>query len=267
MIVCGFAGIGKSTLAKKYKDIVDLESTPFNKNWKIYASVAEHMHDQGYMVLLSCHQGIRRALYDDGYPYKIVMPFCTDDLKEEYIKRYCNRNNSDEFIINMNNHWHDNHAINAWESDNEYGIWYLDKNEYLEDWYKNAHLKPQSVWDLKYKDTCYILLPNGEIKEKHWDDGNGSFIQGELKMARKYNHLFLTKDDAEFFKEHMHNIAIASKYGGSLKWGSDKYMVHKPISGSNKYTCSKSFDIVPGAFYFPSEEKANKFIKDVVKNL
>jgi len=32
-IICGFAGIGKSTLAKNKAGFVDLESTPFEKDW------------------------------------------------------------------------------------------------------------------------------------------------------------------------------------------------------------------------------------------
>ena len=44
MIICGFPGVGKSTLAK-FSNWVDLESTPFEKDWVRYAKVAKHMSD------------------------------------------------------------------------------------------------------------------------------------------------------------------------------------------------------------------------------
>lgn len=34
MIICGYAGVGKSTLAKEVDGIMDLESTPFEKDWE-----------------------------------------------------------------------------------------------------------------------------------------------------------------------------------------------------------------------------------------
>jgi len=53
MIFCGYAGVGKSTAASKFVRVVDLESTPFQKDWETYARVAKHMSDQGYIVLVS----------------------------------------------------------------------------------------------------------------------------------------------------------------------------------------------------------------------
>jgi len=54
MIICGFPGIRKSTLAK-FSNWVDLESTPFEKDWVRYAKVAKHMSDNGYNVMVSTH--------------------------------------------------------------------------------------------------------------------------------------------------------------------------------------------------------------------
>ena len=36
MIICGYAGIRKSYLAHNYPNIIDLESTPFEKDWDRY---------------------------------------------------------------------------------------------------------------------------------------------------------------------------------------------------------------------------------------
>ena len=54
MIICGFPGVGKSTLAK-FSNWVDLESTPFEKDWVRYAKVAKHMSNNGYNVMVSTH--------------------------------------------------------------------------------------------------------------------------------------------------------------------------------------------------------------------
>ena len=74
MIICGFAGTGKSTAAKKIPGVVDLESTPFQKDWETYVRVAKHMSDNGYIVLLSCHQELRNELQNQGIDYVVVVP-------------------------------------------------------------------------------------------------------------------------------------------------------------------------------------------------
>ena len=44
-IICGFAGIGKSTMAKNNRGVVDLESTPFEKDFDRYLMVAKQMRE------------------------------------------------------------------------------------------------------------------------------------------------------------------------------------------------------------------------------
>jgi hypothetical protein len=99
-IICGFAGIGKSTLAKKYRNVVDLESTPFEKSWDKYAKVARHMAKNGYTVLLSCHKEIREELHSGYY---IAKPRQLDRI--EYINRYKARGNDEAFVTMMNQNW------------------------------------------------------------------------------------------------------------------------------------------------------------------
>lgn len=99
-IICGFAGIGKSTLAKKYANVVDLESTPFGKDWDRYAKVARHMAQNGYTVLLSCHKEIREKLHSGYY---VAKPRQSDRI--EYISRYKARGNNEAFITMMNQNW------------------------------------------------------------------------------------------------------------------------------------------------------------------
>ena len=103
MIFCGYAGVGKSTAAKKILGVVDLESTPFQKDWETYARVAKHMSDQGYIVLVSYHKELREELHRIGAQYWVVYP--ENNQKEIYRRRYIKRGNSPEFIETQMEHW------------------------------------------------------------------------------------------------------------------------------------------------------------------
>lgn len=111
-IICGFAGIGKSMLAKKYANVVDLESTPFEKDWSRYAKVARHMANNGYTVLLSCHREIREELHDG---YWLAIPRVADRI--EYIQRYKDRGNDEAFVTMMNQNWENFLERLPWESE------------------------------------------------------------------------------------------------------------------------------------------------------
>ena len=74
MIISGFPGTGKSTMAK-FSRWVDLESTPFKKNWLLYAEVAKHrlavyeISDSGDKTL---HESLHAAAHAvGGYPTNI----------------------------------------------------------------------------------------------------------------------------------------------------------------------------------------------------
>lgn len=96
MIICGFAGVGKSYIAKRYPSWVDLESTPFKKNWDLYTDVAMHMDKNGYNVMLSCHKDVREMLKQKNAEFIVVLPNIKD--KNEYIRRYKERGNTNDFI-------------------------------------------------------------------------------------------------------------------------------------------------------------------------
>lgn len=102
-IICGFAGIGKSHLARCRAGVADLESTPFEKDWKRYVKVAKHMADSGYIVLLSCHRELREELRLQKIDYTVALP--PKDFKEDYILRYQERGNNDAFIDLLEDNW------------------------------------------------------------------------------------------------------------------------------------------------------------------
>lgn len=102
MIICGFPGTGKSTMAK-FSQWVDLESTPFKKNWILYAEVAKHMSDNGYTVMVSTHEEMLNALEQIEVRYVVVIPPITD--KATYLNRYSMRGNTYDFIRLLDENW------------------------------------------------------------------------------------------------------------------------------------------------------------------
>lgn len=125
-IICGFAGCGKSTLGHKRKGVVDLESTPFNKDWKTYVRVANHMKNSGYIVLVSCHKELREELHNQNIEYYLAIP--TINEKTIYLNRYRHRGNSEEFIKLMDNNFGSFTKVYDWEKDH---LIQLKGNSYL----------------------------------------------------------------------------------------------------------------------------------------
>ena len=102
MIVCGFPGTGKSMMAK-FSRWVDLESTPFEKDWERYAKVAKHMSDNGYTVMVSTHRELLAMFEQMEVSYTVITPPITD--KEIYLNRYDMRGNSYDFIRQLDTNW------------------------------------------------------------------------------------------------------------------------------------------------------------------
>lgn len=73
MIVVGYQGIGKSTLARRNYKYIDLESGNFwvdgkrADDWyKPYCKIAEHLSEQGYIVFVSSHETVRDYLEENS---------------------------------------------------------------------------------------------------------------------------------------------------------------------------------------------------------
>lgn len=101
MIIIGYQGIGKSTLAKN-KDfrVIDLESGNFfidgkrSRNWYvIYCKIAKHLSDQGYIVLTSSHKEVREELkkYKEDTDIKVCVPAL--DLRNNWVIKLQQRYN------------------------------------------------------------------------------------------------------------------------------------------------------------------------------
>jgi len=102
MIICGFPGVGKTTLAK-FSNWVDLESTPFEKDWVRYAKVAKYMNDNGYNVMVSTHPQLLEQFEQMEVRYTVVIPPFTDI--SIYKDRYIKRGNNTDFITLIETNW------------------------------------------------------------------------------------------------------------------------------------------------------------------
>ncbi len=156
IIIASFAGTGKTFLANKYSNVIDLE--PANYKWCTDSIITEK--DKGKLkeiqkewpqnyvnkiieelnnydiVLIGLNRDARNLLYEMGYEYYICFPAA--DRKEEYIQRYRNRGNGEEFLTKQ-----------AYYFDNELPLLYneplkkmiLEKDEFLEDYLLRKNFK------------------------------------------------------------------------------------------------------------------------------
>ncbi|CYV40830.1 hypothetical protein [Streptococcus suis] len=131
MFLFAFPGMGKTTLAKKYTDVVDLEMSDIkydnssvrhltkeerkstkrplkDKRYKtIYVNKAYTLHRQGKTVLVALNFLMRMLLamsIRGGVPFHIYIPH--PSLKEEYRQRYISRGNNDRFIFEVMFIWY-----------------------------------------------------------------------------------------------------------------------------------------------------------------
>lgn len=116
VVIAGFPGIGKTTFASQRDDVKDLESSLYSKKadgsknpdfpGNYVNMVKWHLVNNNWKYLLvSTHEDVRKALTDDGINFFIIYPDKT--RKDEFLKLYKERGNTDEFIQLMDSNWED----------------------------------------------------------------------------------------------------------------------------------------------------------------
>lgn len=111
IIICGFAGIGKTTVKEfcpnlRDKTFYDLSSSFFRKNegWeKVYCDIAENMAKNYDYVFISTHNMVIDELLKRETKFYLVYPrrYC----KDEYIQRYIKRGSSKEYVSKFMKNW------------------------------------------------------------------------------------------------------------------------------------------------------------------
>lgn len=111
IIICGFAGIGKSSIKDAvayFKDVklYDLQSHCFVKdyNWqKNYVECALALQNKYDYVFLSTHDVVIEELKKRGEKFYIVYP--NKYLRQEYLERFKKRGSSTEYIMRFRDRW------------------------------------------------------------------------------------------------------------------------------------------------------------------
>lgn len=116
VIVCGFPGVGKTSLftAETELKILDSDSTNFswsdetktqrNPEWpQNYIAHIQENRDASDILLVSSHDVVRTALVEAGIPFILVYPSL--DMKDEYIQRYIQRGSNESFVALLKAHY------------------------------------------------------------------------------------------------------------------------------------------------------------------
>lgn len=133
MIIIGYQGIGKSTLAEKYENIIDLESSDYFNNgvrphdwYKHYVTEAMRLSEQGHIVFVSSHQVVRFELANRGYK-DVGICYPSDRLEFKWIdkleKRYTENTNNKNYRAYTNAKMNYRSSIKDMEKDaDKYGF-------------------------------------------------------------------------------------------------------------------------------------------------
>jgi len=108
-VICGFPGIGKSTLFKELKDsgkkVLDSDSSTFDKS-EFPQNYIKHIKEsiaKGITILASSHDVVRDALIKEDMPFTLIYPDKT--LKKEYLDRYEKRGSPESFVKLLDSNW------------------------------------------------------------------------------------------------------------------------------------------------------------------
>ena len=143
-VISGFQGIGKSTLTADNLDMIDLESTCFDKNtsnWYVaYCETAMNLAEQGYTVFISSHQVVRDYMRSRNGFHNYFMIMFHPDIKqyvlENLITRYETSKLDKDFRALKNATLNFDSIVDKLVKENEDGLlvyWITDKDYKLAD--------------------------------------------------------------------------------------------------------------------------------------
>lgn len=207
LIIGGYKAIGKTTLAKEYENVIDLESSNYeyvldeelkklsieerkglktrkkNKDYPLnyYNKIIEESNN-GKIVLFACKKEIVDLLNENKKEYYIVYP--KENMLDEIIERSKKRGNNEQFTSRIREVYQNDYPYNS------KNIIWLEKGEYLKDvLIKNKLLPDKTILEnvletCKYveKNSKYVKINYNKIDEiiktfkitsnKHWLEDN-----------------------------------------------------------------------------------------------
>lgn len=154
MIIIGYQGIGKSTLAGN-NNYIDLESGNFwhrgvrPDNWYVfYCNIAEHLSAQGYNVLVSSHEVVRNRLRKYASEQLCVV-YPSVELKNEWIDKLKRRYESTML-------------------EKDYKAWMNAEDRYVDNIneLKNSQMPCLEITDMNYSLAQLLSEYKAKMKEK-----------------------------------------------------------------------------------------------------
>lgn len=190
IIICGFSGIGKTTIVRSRHDILDLESSEFseteytlsglvrrNENFPAnYIQTLDTIIDNNTKfkyILLSCHASVRQALQRAGHDYVIAMP-AGEGIKDEYIRRWTQRKSSFQFIDRMSQDWY-KMLCSCWNDDAP--KIFIKADLYLSDIVSVLESEGDDICTVKSKLNCFDERVKLLIVQGYSDDEIANLLQ------------------------------------------------------------------------------------------
>lgn len=149
LIISAFPGTGKTYFFNKYNGVnslIILDSDSSNFSWikdengnntttrnpdfpNNYINHIKENIGRADIIFVSSHDVVRQALSDNDIKYIVVYP--DNDCKDEYLERYRNRGNTEEFINMMDKNW--DKFIDGMKNDKGAHMkWILSTNQFID---------------------------------------------------------------------------------------------------------------------------------------
>ena len=186
--VCSaFPGTGKTYYASSINSVLDSDSSTFNKK-DFPANYIRHIKENLGMfrvIMVSSHKEVRDALTKEGIPYTLVYPKNTMKIRVDYLKRFRERDSSEDFINLINANW--DKWLKGMESQEGCDHVVLEEGQYLTD-------IPLIKYDAKVTGISFF---SGCGTYKHYDDSPAA--TGGVKLSwsgsNGFGELTITIDD------------------------------------------------------------------------
>lgn len=233
-VICGFPGVGKSTLYKELKSskvkVLDSDSSTFDKS-EFPANYIKHIKEktaEGYTILASSHDTVRDALVKAKIPFVLVYP--AQNLKKDYLERYEDRGSPEAFINLLDAKWKEwIGQCGNFESDYCTHVELTDKNDYLTvDTLANRLLEPaldETTAQEGYTDLLRSIFPLLPIYAK-----SGTFNARKGIVGEKVTTTIDGEDETEVVVG-MNKVVIRGPKGEMYVVTTDKF--------KTRYECDK----------------------------